>query len=149
MSLATALCAYCEQLSENASSHAVRVMRCPLCKTELGVTEGGVKFRLAVGHEVSQPHSHRHAILISVIAATLLIGTLIVALLLFLRSRPPVIQPTPNVAAAMVPTQATTLEAVTENLSEVVAQSIEPQQPENATAMRLLRYDEGPVQDLN
>lgn len=132
MSLATALCAYCEQLSENAPSHAVRVMRCPLCKTDLGVTAGGAKFRLAEGREVSQPHSHRHAILISVIAASLLFGALIVVLTFFLRARPPVIQPTPNVAAATVPTQATAPNAATQDPSEVVAQYKGQHQPENA-----------------
>jgi hypothetical protein len=98
----------------------------------LGVTEGGAKFRLAEGHEASQPHSHRHAILVSIIAATLLIGALIVALLLFLRARPPVIQPTPNVAAAAVPTLATAIDAATEDPSEVVTKSDVQRQPENA-----------------
>jgi hypothetical protein len=42
----TALCVYCEQLPEDHRGHADRVVRCPLCKTDVGVTDGGVKFRL-------------------------------------------------------------------------------------------------------
>jgi HEAT repeats len=104
MSLATALCAYCEQLSENAPSHAVRVMRCPLCKTELGVTASGAKFRLVEGPAADpHPHSHRHAILVSAVVAALLLGALIVALVMLLRARTPEMPPTPNVADIVTP----------------------------------------------
>src|SRR5437879_11226613 len=98
MSLGTALCAYCEKLSQDARGHAVRVMRCPLCKTELGVTAGGAKFRLVEGAAAdTHPHSHRYAILVSAIVAALLLGALIVALVMFLRTRTPAAPPTPSV----------------------------------------------------
>jgi hypothetical protein len=135
MSLATALCAYCEQLCENAPSHAVRVMRCPLCKTELGVTAGGAKFRLAEGPAADpQPHSHRHAILVSAIVAALLLGALIVALVMFLRARTPEMPPTPNVAAVIAPTLHSTESAVSEIAPDAVAATQATRQPEGAIA---------------
>lgn len=133
MSLATALCAYCEQLSENAPSHAVRVMRCPLCKTELGVTAGGAKFRLQSG-ETPHPHSHRHAILISAVVAALLLGALIVALVMFVRARTPEAPPTPNVAAVIAPTLHSTESAVSEIAPDAVAPTQTTRQPEGAIA---------------
>lgn len=43
------LCGYCLALPENDRARAARVLRCPLCKAELGCTSEGGHFRLRAG----------------------------------------------------------------------------------------------------
>jgi hypothetical protein len=59
----TALCVYCEQLAEQHASKSARTMRCPLCKTELGISASGAKFRLT--HEDGHVAPSRHGKLIA------------------------------------------------------------------------------------
>ena len=51
----TSMCVYCEELREDVRAHAERVMRCPLCKTETGITSSGAKFRLVEGEPAPEP----------------------------------------------------------------------------------------------
>ena len=53
----TTLCGFCESLPEDAPGHAVKTSRCPLCKTAVGVSASGEKFRL--GEAPFTPASHR------------------------------------------------------------------------------------------
>lgn len=54
----TALCVYCEELRVDVASHAMRTMRCPLCHCDIGVTEGGGKFRLGEVADTPPPAPH-------------------------------------------------------------------------------------------
>jgi hypothetical protein len=47
MSTTTVLCAYCESLPERVPGRTARIIRCPLCKTNLEVTPAGAKFRVS------------------------------------------------------------------------------------------------------
>ena len=60
-----ALCVYCEQLPEKNRGPAARAMRCPLCKTELGITPGGGKFR--IGAKDARPRSLRTGFIVGAV----------------------------------------------------------------------------------
>jgi hypothetical protein len=49
MAVVQHLCGYCLALPENDRARAAQVIRCPLCKTELGASADGENFRLRAG----------------------------------------------------------------------------------------------------
>lgn len=53
----TTLCGYCEELPEKGRAAATQVNRCPLCKTELGTTNAGRRFRIG---ENATPTMRKH-----------------------------------------------------------------------------------------
>jgi hypothetical protein len=55
----TTLCGFCESLPEDSPGQAMKKMRCPLCKTELGVNPSGEKFRLGEAAFTAAPHRAR------------------------------------------------------------------------------------------
>ena len=57
-----ALCVYCEELPQADRGQAARIMRCPLCKAEIGVGSSGTRFRLAEASTKSR-HSRRPALI--------------------------------------------------------------------------------------
>jgi hypothetical protein len=74
------LCVYCEQLPERSGTHASRMMRCPLCHTELGITAGGAKFRVSCDTAANSP---RHVRGLAIAAATFVVACAATALLYF------------------------------------------------------------------
>ena len=63
-----ARCCYCSRLPERRPGHGSRVQRCPLCKSEVGLTASGDAFRIATG---PAPSHHR---LVGAVAVCGLIG---------------------------------------------------------------------------
>jgi hypothetical protein len=61
------LCVYCEQLPARGHGYAAKVMRCPLCHADLGITSSGARFRLVEHDELQPAHAKSHAILISAV----------------------------------------------------------------------------------
>lgn len=92
------LCVYCEQLSERSASHATRVMRCPLCHADLGITASGAKFRVGI-ESAAMPPRHRRGLLIPAAAFVFAGAATLILYLLCLRSTP---SPT-NTRAVEVP----------------------------------------------
>jgi len=60
------LCAFCESLPERSPGQVVKTIRCPLCKTDLGVSSAGDKFRVAAAGSAAA--SSGHGALIAVVA---------------------------------------------------------------------------------
>jgi len=72
----TTLCAFCESLPERSALHAAKIVRCPLCKTDLGVSPAGDKFRVVA---VTPAVSHRGRNIAAAIgfAASMVLGAIV------------------------------------------------------------------------
>ena len=81
----TILCGYCVDLPERGPAEATDVSRCPLCKTELGVSGSGERFRIGAG---TAPRRRRWSLLIAPALAGAAACLLVAAWLLVPLARP-------------------------------------------------------------
>src|SRR5438105_290741 len=97
----TILCGYCVDLPEKGAANAAEVSRCPLCKTKLGVSRSGERFRIG---ECPAPRRSRWSLLIAPALAGAAACSLAVAWVMLGASEPveTVALPLPPPPVAMV-----------------------------------------------